>query len=425
MLPSSAVDHYQQQQAISVAAAAQVDRLWRANLGADFDLGWNAIAEAVFTVVVAAQGAAAANGVGYVPTVLTEQDIDAQQTAAVNPARFAGGTADGRPLETLLHGAPYVAKTAVGQGLSTQAALVQGGIWLQERVLDVIRDADRQAVQATMATTPTVQGWVRMLNPPSCKFCVMLAGKFYRWNQGFRAHPRCDCRHIPSSESIAGDLTVDPYAYFKSLDGKMQDRVFGKNDAEALRQGADIYRVVNTRSRGLVDDAVKRNPKNRAGWQARRWDTPSKLTVDDVLKAAGGDRAKTVQLLRDNGYITGDQVAGGNLIGNIPNPNAAGALGRGGTRKGATLAYRRAVNSGVRDPLEPATQTAAERRLHRAYLAKQAVDAGRNPFANNTARTPLTPQVRDLVEKQYARQVAQLDDGPEQLRVLARRLHIL
>lgn len=423
-LPSSAVEHYKQQQHISVDAAQQVDRLWRQNIGAEFDLGWRQIAQDVFTIVAAAQAAAAANGIGYVPAVLAQQDIDPAQVAPIDASRFAGGTGDGRSLEGLIGGAPYVAKAAIGKGKPVQSAVITGGVWLQQVVLDSIRDADRQAVTATMAVSPKAGGWVRMLNPPSCKFCIMLVGKFYRWNQGFQAHDRCDCRHIPTSESIAGDITVDPYAYFHSLDRGMQDKVFGKNDAEALRNGGDIYRVVNTRTRGLADDKLKRTPGRNRGWQSRRWDTPSKMTVDQVLDAANASRTETVRLLRENGYITGDQVAGGNLAGNIPNDLAAGALGRGGTRVGATQAYRRAAATGHRDPLEPATQTAAERRLHSAVLAKQAVDAGRNPFAGNSTRDPLTPQVRELVEKNYQRQLKQLQDGPEQLRALARLLHI-
>lgn len=35
-------------------------------------------------------------------------------------------------------------------------------------------------------------GYVRMLTPPSsCDRCVILAGRWYRWNQGFERHPMC------------------------------------------------------------------------------------------------------------------------------------------------------------------------------------------------------------------------------------------
>jgi hypothetical protein len=410
---------------IAVTAAREVGKQWR-GMGPDFDLSWLDVGEAVFSTTLAAQTAAAESGLAYVPAVLGDQDIDAPAVAQVNPERFAGGTRDGRPVESLLHGAVYQAKTAVAGGLATREALRQAGGWLQDVVMDAVRDANRQAVAADITTRPRVQGWVRMLNPPSCKFCVTLAGKFFRWNQGFQSHPHCDCRHIPSREAVAGDLTVDPYAYFRSLDQTTQDRLWGKADAQAIRDGGDMYRVVNTRSRGLASDALKNTPGRNRGWQSRKWDTPSKMTIDDVY-ANARNRDDAIRLMSENGFITGPQTAGGNLRGNTPSEFgdlAAGALGRGGSRKGATAAYREAIRSGVRDPLEPATQTAQERRLHSAHLRMQAVRAGRNPFATNTAREPLTPEIRRIIEREYERQRARIATAPESVRVLARLLGI-
>jgi hypothetical protein len=417
-LPQSAVDHYRQQQAISVTTAQQVQSLWR-QMGPNFDLSWSGIAPEVFAVTVAGQTAAASGGLDYVPRVLDEQGITAPPVADVDASRFAGGTRDGRPLESLLIGAVYESKTAVAQGQSTDAALRQGGTWLSGAVLDAVRDANRQAVASGYTVRPKVQGWVRMLNPPSCSFCITLAGKYFRWNQGFQAHRRCDCRHIPTDESVSGDLTIDPYKYFHSLPEAEQNRLFGKNDAEALRSGGDIYRVVNTRSRGLADDAMKNTPGRNRGWQSRRWDTPSKMTIDDIFKTATS-RDQAIRLMEDNGFITGPQTAGGNLRGNI-GTGFAGQLGRGGTRKGATAAYQKAVATGQRDLLEPATQTAAERRLNTAYLVKQAADAGRNPFGT----TPLNAAGKKLADDMYRREVAKLDTAPDSVRQLAKLLHIL
>ncbi len=91
-----------------------------------------------------------------------------------------------------------------------------------------------------------------MLNPPSCSRCIILAGRWYRWNEGFRRHPRCDCQHIPASESVAGDMRVDPYETFRSMTLEEQERTFGRSQARAIRDGADIYRVVNINQRGLA-----------------------------------------------------------------------------------------------------------------------------------------------------------------------------
>lgn len=60
----------------------------------------------------------------------------------------------------------------------------------------------------------------------------------------------CDCRHIPCPEAVADDLTTDPRAYFDSLSGPEQERIFTRSGAKAIRDGADMGRVVNAR-RGM------------------------------------------------------------------------------------------------------------------------------------------------------------------------------
>lgn len=425
-LPQAAVEHYRTQQQITISTTKRTEELWR-GMSENFDLSWSQIAPEMFATVLAGQRQAASTGLTYVGDILAEQGIDAPAVATVNPQRFMGGTRDGRPVETLLHGAVYEAKSAVAAGVGIAEALSTAGTWLQGSVMESVRDANRQAVASGYTVRPKVQGWVRMMNPPSCKFCIMLAGKFYRWNQGFQSHPECDCRHIPSNESVAGDLTVDPYAYFEGLSAKEQDRLFGKRDAQAIRDGGDMYRVVNIRSRGLADDALKNTAGRNRGWQSRKWDAPSKMTIDDIY-ASAKNRDDAIRLMSNNGFITGEQVAGGNLKGNVPSEFgdlAAGAMGAGGARKGATAAYRKAVASGIRDPLEAATQTAAERRLHSAYLMKQATDRGSNPFGGNSRRNPLDAETKALVERQYKRELDKLADGPDQVRVLAKLLGIL
>jgi hypothetical protein len=310
-LPRTAVSHYRQQQAITVATAREVDGIW-STMSDDLDASWSRIQTPLFETVGAGQLAAAAVGIDYVGAVLDETDVVAPAVATVNANRFVGGTRDGRPLETLLQGAVVKTKEAIGSGQDVRAALTLARGWLQDVAMDSVRDANRQAVSGAITVRPRVGGWVRMLNPPACKFCIMLAGKWFKWNQGFQSHRLCDCRHIPSQESAAGDLTIDPYAYFDRLDEKMQDRLFGKRDAQAIRDGADMYRVINIRSRGLADDALKNTPGRNRGWQSRRWDSPSKMTVDDVYRAAK-NRDDAIRLLTKNGFITGEQVAGGNL----------------------------------------------------------------------------------------------------------------
>lgn len=300
------------------------------------------------------------------------------------------------------------AKDAVASGASAAAALQQARGWLQGVVLDTVRSANRDAASAAIAVRPAVQGWVRMLNPPSCKFCVTLAGKWFRWNQGFQSHPGCDCRHIPAQEAAAGDFTIDPYAYFRSLDQKMQDRIFGKNDAQAIRDGADIYRVVNIRARGLGTSR-----------QASKYGTPSRMTVDDILATAKG-RDDAIRLLGREGYVTGPQRAGGNILGNQPTDARVLAAGRGrgtylvGTERVTTrrAAQYDAVATGHRDPLNRSTMTAGERRIYddfyraeQALLGRRARTIGGNSADRGTVFDTINQEQADVLRMTFIRRI--------------------
>jgi hypothetical protein len=132
-----------------------------------------------------------------------------------------------------------------------------------------------------------------------------LAGKFYRWNEGFERHPQCDCRHIPTTENLAGDLTTDPMAYFDSLTPAEQDATFGAAGAQAIRDGADMGRVVNARRNGGVRKAqlfgksafITTVGTGRGGRGGPR------IMPETIYAIAGEDRAEAIRLLRVHGFI--------------------------------------------------------------------------------------------------------------------------
>src|SRR5699024_5050468 len=110
-------------------------------------------------------------------------------------------------------------------------------------------------------------GYVRMLNPPSCSRCSVLAGKFYRWNAGFRRHPGCDCVHVASTQKAidAGSsegLIHDPYEYFNGLSEAEQNKLYTGAGAQAIRDGADLFQVVNSR-RGMSYAGVAKDGSRR------------------------------------------------------------------------------------------------------------------------------------------------------------------
>lgn len=210
----------------------------------------------LLAVVLGAQLAAVMEAVEAVPAMLAEQGIAAEPVVRVDPAAIVGVASDGRDLASLL----VLAETAAQF----------------DRIVETqLQDVARNAASVAIAARPQVTGYVRMINPGACSRCVVQAGKWFRWNEGFQRHPQCGCRHVPARENTAGDMTTDPAAYFDSLSGVEQDRVFTKAGAQAIRDGADMGRVVNARA-GMSTAQV---PVRGRG---DRWSAKGQLTTRDV-----------------------------------------------------------------------------------------------------------------------------------------------
>lgn len=431
MIPQTATQQYRRQQQVTAATVRALRRAWR-QAGSDFDLAYGRLRPRLVETVQLGRAAAIHAATPYVSAVLAETRQAGVPSGAVVPATFLAAAPNGMPVQSTLDVLPIKAKQTVAAGGSVREALEHSGLWLSGVALTMLADTRRDVYQTDMVSRPQVTGYVRMLNPPSCDRCAILAGKRYLWNQGFQRHPRCDCQHIPASESLAGDMTTDPYEYFNSLSESDQERIFGKYQAEAIRDGADIYRVTNTRMRGLGTAAGN-----------RRYGTPYMRTVEDIY-THDRDRRFVIENLKYHGYITGPQVAGGNILGNDPAARIlAAGRGRGTyTVGGQTVTTRRAarydaLTTGTRDPLNRSTMTAAERRLYDAHYRAQWADAGYRPNsigANSADRglglRPIRPdeaaRAREGLRRQLDRATAVDASGrfvePDQVRDLARLL---
>lgn len=254
----------------------------------------------MFGLVSAGQAVAASAADGYLDEVLDELGIDTAAVATVDATAFAGVASDGRPLDTLLYEPIVRTKLAVATKSNT-APLASGEASLIRIVTTQLQDAGRASVGAGIAARPAVSGYVRMLNPPSCGRCAVLAGKRFRWNAGFQRHPHCDCRHIPASENIAGDLTTDPRRYFDSLTDDQQARYFGEGGAAAIREGADIGQVVNAR-RGMTAAGTTTEGTTRRGVAGQRLGGRTRLMPERIM-AEARSRAAAIDALREHGYL--------------------------------------------------------------------------------------------------------------------------
>lgn len=270
MLRTSA-DHYRRQQRITAAGllAARRERSTPAKAA---------------EIVAAFQILAARDALASVDAMLDEQGIDAPPEVNIYAASVAGVASDGRPLESLLERAG--SDFAFGLMVATQ-----------------LQDAARVAASMGIAVRDQI-GYVRMLNAPSCSRCAILAGKWFKWNEGFQRHPKCDCRHVPARETNWHGLTTNPDDYFHSLPTaeqltaqhpnltvKMrqeaglysQEDIFTKAGARAIRDGADMGQIVNAR-RGMQRAQVL----GREGFTTLEGTTRKGL----AYLALGGDRER-------------------------------------------------------------------------------------------------------------------------------------
>ncbi|MBN1174000.1 MAG: hypothetical protein JXA67_17640 [Micromonosporaceae bacterium] len=305
-----------EQAGLARVAAEQAGRAWAQLDQARIAASWSQLVPAVAGVVAVAQHAAAAGAGRFVSEVLAEQDSGRGAQGQVAAESLAGVASDGRDLGSLLYQPAVSALVAIGGGASPDRAAALGAVHLDAIVRTQVADASRVATGIEVAARPGV-GYVRMLNPPSCARCVVLAGRHYQWSEGFQRHPRCDCVHVPADEDAADDLTTDPEVYFESLSEGEQDRLFGRAGAQAIRDGADIGQVVNAR-RGLYTAGgllLTREGTTRRGLyggyvlgadgtlQRRVVRAGPRLTPEQIYTDANGDRDEALRLLRGHGYL--------------------------------------------------------------------------------------------------------------------------
>ena len=183
-------------------------------------------AGAVYTVLVAHQVAQARLAEDATALMLAEQRAEVAPVAPLNPAAF----------------------TTAPDSLADMLAGIETDLAFTQLVASLTQDAGRAAQGVAQAARPGV-GWTRVLTPPSCSRCAVLAGRVYRYSDAFLRHPRDDCTTVATREGNAAFVT-DP------VDLARRGEVTGlsKADMQALDDGADFGQVVNVRNRaGLTE----------------------------------------------------------------------------------------------------------------------------------------------------------------------------
>jgi hypothetical protein len=313
--------------------ANEVQRLWAQLDRRDLSGSWEAsVGPRIVRAITAGQLSAAAGADGYVDEVVDAEGADPARAGRVRPEAFAGVAADGRSLDSLMLLSVITTKQGIAGGLSEDDALMRGLNQALRLSSSEVAQAGRSAVGSSMTGVRTIQGYVRVVQPPACARCIILAGTEYGWNKGFQRHPKCDCVHLPTTLIARHQHRdrgfIDPNAYFSSLGRAEQDRVFTAAGARAIREGGDMSQIVNARrgmytttafgrtlratregttSRGFFyrqerarDIARGRVPAD-IGRQYRL--TSPRLLPEEIFRLAEG-RDEAIAMLRRFGYIT-------------------------------------------------------------------------------------------------------------------------
>lgn len=333
------------QRRIANLAEATVRNLWRRMRGRRWSTAWrDDVGPQVVEVISGAQGATAARSATYAAAALSELRMDAADPNPIDPDGFTGITGAGFPIGERAYSAVLATVNSyydnrtrgADDADSARSALADGERYMAAVAAEILADVTRAAEAVAFASRPWVDGFVRSPEPGACSRCIVLAGKFYLFNEGFQRHPRCRCNHVPAPP-FKDDRdrllnATSPDRYFGSLSKAEQDATFGEAGADAIRAGADIGQVVNARrgmskaqvfgrdvivtsegttrrglayrslSRGADPSADKRRVVNGRRQRVASTQAP-RLMPESLAEIAGDDRDEFIRLLRINGFI--------------------------------------------------------------------------------------------------------------------------
>lgn len=304
--PDFVTDHYTAQASIAAAAELAAADMWANVDPGNISRSWAAQLPRVVAVTTGGQLAAATLAEPYLQAASAYADVD-ELTPAVAARAFAGTASDGRTLLGLLYQPANASLLAIRHGADTRTALATGLASLRMMVSTQVTDMGRSAVQAGTAGRKSLGGQVRIALGRACSRCVVLAGKWYRWNAGFDRHPLCKCVGLPARSAADAGIKQDPKQVYNAMSPAERSRAgWSKADQKAIAEGADIAQVTNIHRKGNLYVADGRQyTREGARARGRRGDKTPRPTPNQIYRDAAGDRDKAIRLLREHGYLYG------------------------------------------------------------------------------------------------------------------------
>lgn len=340
------------------------------------------------------QARAAADAMDASALMLAEQGDYVQPDGIANPLAYGAGYApSGIDLDSYFDIPVTHTLTAIKSGLDLSDALQAGRRTLRQMAMQALEDTSVSAMGVSITQRAGV-GYVRVESPDCCPRCAILAGKYYRHNQGFLRHPKCHGRNIPckgKDKAAKQGWITNPMDRFNAMGEEEQDRIFGHAYAQAIRDGADIYQVVNAHrgmrpvGRGRISMTTSEGT-SRYGWsrmirQYQYGQQQHRRLTPEGIYSFNLPREQTIELLKREGYILPD-----NWRGRVPDLRRSQWLHNNEWRQGRHEEL-----------------TAAQKRLENARLRYEAALDGRNPYQPGV---PVTPDVLAKAENSYRRWLA-------------------
>lgn len=340
------------------------------------------------------QARAAADAMDASTLMLAEQGDYVQPDGIANPLAYGAGYApSGIDLDSYFDIPVTHTLTAIKSGLDLSDALQAGRRTLRQMAMQALEDTSVSAMGVSITQRAGV-GYVRVESPDCCPRCAILAGKYYRHNQGFLRHPKCHGRNIPckgKDKAAKQGWITNPMDRFNAMGEEEQDRIFGHAYAQAIRDGADIYQVVNAHrgmrpvGRGRISMTTSEGT-SRYGWsrmirQYQYGQQQHRRLTPEGIYSFNLPREQTIELLKREGYILPD-----NWRGRVPDLRRSQWLHNNEWRQGRHEEL-----------------TAAQKRLENARLRYEAALDGRNPYQPGV---PVTPGVLAKAENSYRRWLA-------------------
>ncbi len=302
-IPEFALAHFAAAATLANAAGEAAVGIWSEVSPAAIAASWAALVPEAQTVTAGAQLAAAKLAAPYLVEAAAFADAVDPAALQVVARAFAGVASDGRALDTLLYQPAIASLLAVREGADTRIALATGRATLQMMVRTQVADAGRSAVQAGLVARRDLDGYTRVAVGRSCARCVILAGKFYRYNTGFDRHPQCDCVHLPCKQAQAAGISQDPMRVYNAMTPQERSAAgWSKADQKAIAEGADLGQVTNIRRKGGLYVADGKQYTHE-GTRARGRRGTKRMTPGQISREAGDDREKAIRLLREHGYL--------------------------------------------------------------------------------------------------------------------------